>query len=75
MNRASKQMRTTKMHEAILTYREARSNMRKCKRWAQSQWTKLQGLEKEKGKGIYPRRFRKQKNNLQTGLPKETEQK
>jgi hypothetical protein len=68
MNRAGEQMRTNKTHEVILTYREARTNMRKCKRRAQSRWTESQGLKIEKVKGAYPRRFWKQKSVLQTGL-------
>jgi hypothetical protein len=32
MIKASEQMRETKMHEATMTFREARTNLRKCKR-------------------------------------------
>jgi hypothetical protein len=54
MNKASKQMRNTKTHETILTYREARSNLRKCKRRAQSEWSNLQGLKSKKSKAHTP---------------------
>jgi hypothetical protein len=61
-------MRATKMHESILTFREARSNLRKCKQQAESKWSNSVELKIKKVKGTYPRSFWKQKNTLQVGI-------
>jgi hypothetical protein len=51
-----------------MTFREARTNLRKCKRRAQREWTEAQGRKIEELKTDYPRRFWKQKDTLQAGL-------
>jgi hypothetical protein len=61
-------MRSDKTHALILTFREVRPNLRICKQQAERKWSKSVGLKIEKVKGTYPRRFWKQKNNLQAGL-------
>jgi hypothetical protein len=68
MNKGSEQMRESKTHEAIMTFREARTNIRKCKRQAQREWSDSQGCKLEEFKSTYPRRFWKQKYTLQAGL-------
>ncbi len=65
MNKASEQMRESKTLEAIMTFREVRKNLRKCKRRAQREWSESEGRKLKEFKRSYTRRFWTQKDTLQ----------